>query len=135
MIVSPTQGLQLMADLFDCQGELHLLQKLAPLRAACIDAVQAADLSIVDQSFHQFEPIGVTGVILLAESHVAIHTWPEHRFVSLDIYVCHFSADNSAKAERLLHDLIQRFSSQQPNITRQTRGRPTRRPNNVTNSA
>ena len=124
MIVSPTQGLQLMADLFDCQAELQLLQQLEPVRLACVEAVQAVGLSMVGERFHQFEPVGVTGVILLAESHVAIHTWPEHRFVSLDIYVCHFSADNTAKAERLLQDLIQLFDSKQPNIYRQARGRP-----------
>ena len=113
-----------MADLFDCQADLQLLQQLEPVRLACIEAVQTAGLSMVGERFHQFEPVGVTGVILLAESHVAIHTWPEHRFVSLDIYVCHFSADNTAKAERLLQDLIQLFDSKQPNIYRQARGRP-----------
>lgn len=113
-----------MADLFDCQADLYLLQQFEPVRLACIEAVQTVGLSIVGERFHQFEPVGVTGVILLAESHVAIHTWPEHRFVSLDIYVCHFSADNTAKAERLLQDLIRLFDSKQPNIYRQARGRP-----------
>lgn len=123
-MMSPTEGIQIMADLFDCQTDFQLLQQLEPVRLACIEAVQAAGLSMVGERFHQFEPVGVTGVILLAESHVAIHTWPEHRFVSLDIYVCHFSADNSAKAEQLLQDLIQLFDSKQPNIYRQVRGRP-----------
>ena len=123
-MMSPTEGIQIMADLFDCQADLQLLQQLEPVRLACIEAVQTAGLSMVGERFHQFEPVGVTGVILLAESHVAIHTWPEHRFVSLDIYVCHFSADNTAKAERLLQDLIQLFDSKQPNIYRQARGRP-----------
>lgn len=132
---APTEGLQLMADLFDCQGDLNLLQQLEPLRLACLHAVQTADLTIVGERFHQFEPIGVTGVILLAESHVAIHTWPEQRFVSVDIYVCHFSADNTSKAEQLLHDLIQLFDSKHPSIIRQTRGRPARIPNNFPNLA
>lgn len=115
-----------MADLFDCQGDFDLLQHLEPLRNACLLAVHSANLTIVGERFHQFEPAGVTGVILLAESHIAIHTWPEQRFVSLDIYVCHFSADNTAKAEQLLHDLIQTFDSKHPNVHRQTRGRPAR---------
>lgn len=124
--LQPTEGIQLMADLFDCQGDFNLLQHLEPLRHACLHAVHSADLTIVGEHFHQFEPAGVTGVILLAESHIAIHTWPEQRFVSLDIYVCHFSADNTAKAEQLLQHLIQTFDSRQANIHRQTRGRPTR---------
>jgi len=126
MHTTPTEGIQLMADLFDCQGDFSLLQHLEPLRNACIHAVHSADLTIVGERFHQFEPAGVTGVILLAESHVAIHTWPEQCFVSLDIYVCHFSADNTSKAERLLQHLIQTFDSRQANIHRQIRGRPTR---------
>jgi len=125
-LTAPTEGLQLMADLFDCQGDFTLLQQLEPLRLACLHAVHSADLTIVGERFHQFEPAGVTGVILLAESHVAIHTWPEQRFVSLDIYVCHFSADNTAKAERLLQQLIQTFDSKQSNVHRQSRGRPAR---------
>ncbi|MFZ3193551.1 MAG: adenosylmethionine decarboxylase [Moraxellaceae bacterium] len=120
----PTEGIQLMADIFDCQGDINLLQHLEPLRHACLHAVHSANLTIVGERFHQFEPAGVTGVILLAESHVAIHTWPEQRFVSLDIYVCHFSADNTNKAERLLQHLIDSFDSRQANIHRQTRGRP-----------
>lgn len=115
-----------MADLFDCQGDINLLQHLEPLRRTCLHAVHSANLTIVGERFHQFEPAGVTGVILLAESHIAIHTWPEQRFVSLDIYVCHFSADNTGKAEQLLQHLIDSFDSRQANIHRQTRGRPAR---------
>ena len=134
-MMSPTEGIQIMADLFDCQADLYLLQQLEPVRLACIEAVQAVGLSMVGERFHQFEPVGVTGVMLLAESHVAIHTWPEQRFVSVDIYVCHFSADNTSKAEQLLQDLIQLFDSKHPSIIRQTRGRPARIPNNFPNLA
>ena len=54
---------------------------------------------------------GVTGVVLLAESHVAIHTWPELGNVTLDIYVCNFSGDNSAKAEQLMQNLLQAYQA------------------------
>ena len=47
----------------------------------------------------QFEPQGVTGTVLLAESHLAIHTWPEHGFVTIDVYVCNLATDNSDKGE------------------------------------
>ena len=56
-------------------------------------------MTIVGDSFHQFEPQGVTGTVLLAESHLAIHTWPEHGFVTIDVYVCNYTTDNTAKAE------------------------------------
>ena len=62
-------------------------------------------LTVVGDAFHQFSPQGVTGTVLLAESHLAIHTWPEHGFVTVDVYVCNLATDNTAKAERLFRAL------------------------------
>ena len=73
--------------------------------AACTDAVRGSGLTVVGDSFHQFEPQGVTGTVLLAESHLAIHTWPEYGFVTVDVYVCNLATDNSDKAKRLFHTL------------------------------
>ncbi|MEC7120937.1 MAG: adenosylmethionine decarboxylase [Pseudomonadota bacterium] len=117
------EGVQLMVDLFECRGERQWLEQADNLRLACQAMVLAVGLTTVAVQFHQFEPVGVTGVVLLAESHLAIHTWPEHDFVSIDLYVCNFSADNSAKAEQLVQDLIVLFGSQAPNIQRAQRGR------------
>jgi len=78
------------------------------LRALCVDAVAQAGLGAVAELFHRFTPApgaeqsGITGVVLLAESHLAIHTWPELGAVTLDVYVCNFGMDNSGKAEALL---------------------------------
>jgi S-adenosylmethionine decarboxylase len=89
------------------------------LRALCLSAVAAAGLSPVGELFHRFppltsalsnEPQGITGVVLLAESHVAVHTWPERGAVTLDVYVCNLEADNSARAEVLLSALLQGFA-------------------------
>ncbi len=52
------------------------------------DAALAAGATIVNASFHQFGPQGVSGVLVLAESHLSVHTWPEHAYASADIYVC-----------------------------------------------
>jgi S-adenosylmethionine decarboxylase proenzyme len=73
----------------------------APLRELCVAAAERAGLTVVGDRFFQFEPQGVTGTVLLAESHLAIHTWPEAGFVTVDVYVCNYTTDNSAKAERL----------------------------------
>ena len=54
-------------------------------------------------------PVGITGVVLLAESHLAVHTWPELGAVTLDVYVCNFGADNSHRARSLLGALIAVF--------------------------
>ena len=47
--------------------------------------------------FHQFEPAGVTGVVLLAESHLSVHTWPELRFAAVGVYVCDFNRENAGR--------------------------------------
>jgi S-adenosylmethionine decarboxylase proenzyme len=97
------QGLHLTADLTGCApGQPRMLEPEA-LRAACLAAVRQAGLQAVGELFHRFPaPGGVTGVVLLAESHLAVHTWPELAAVTLDVYVCNLQADNSARAESLL---------------------------------
>ncbi len=80
------------------------------LRGLCASAVAASGLLAVGELFHRFPAAGgVTGIVLLAESHLAVHTWPELGCVTLDVYVCNFGADNSAKAHALLNQLIAAF--------------------------
>jgi S-adenosylmethionine decarboxylase len=112
------QGTQWVGDLCGCQCDVMLLQTASQLEAACTEAVRASGLHPVGQVFHQFEPGGATGLVLLAESHLAVHTWPERQFVSIDLYVCNFSEDNSAKASALFELLRQLFRPE--NIHAQT---------------
>ena len=93
-------GIHLLGEWFGCPPSppMHVADAL---RRLCVDATQAAGLTPVGECFHQFDPQGVTGVVLLAESHLAIHTWPETGFVSIDVYVCNLSADNSSRARAL----------------------------------
>ena len=109
------QGHHLTADLRDCTGPSALLTDSTALRALCLAAVAEAGLAAVSELFHRFDPIaerqsGITGVVLLAESHLAVHTWPEIGGVTIDAYVCNFSADNSARARRLMDTLIAAFA-------------------------
>ena len=70
----------------------------------------AAGLTQVNRLFHTFAPgSGITGVVLLAESHLAVHTWPEIAAVTLDVYVCNYGNDNSAKAHALFDALCMAF--------------------------
>ncbi|HXD07109.1 MAG TPA: adenosylmethionine decarboxylase [Burkholderiaceae bacterium] len=108
------QGLHLTADLGGCREDLPALTDPDALRSLCLAAVAAARLNAVGDRFHGFapengEPRGVTGVVLLAESHVAVHTWPELGAVTLDVYVCNRGEDNSARAQALLEALVQAF--------------------------
>jgi S-adenosylmethionine decarboxylase len=105
------QGLHLTADLRGCTDQPALTEPAA-LRRLCLEAVATSGLSPVGELFHRFPaPGGVTGVVLLAESHLAVHTWPEIGAVTLDAYVCNFGADNSAKAEALIDALLLAFGA------------------------
>jgi S-adenosylmethionine decarboxylase len=97
-------GIHLLGEWYGCPANEQLTQADA-LRALCCRVVEDAGLAIVGDRFHQFEPQGVTGTVLLAESHLAIHTWPESGFVTLDVYVCNYTTDNTLKAERVFKAL------------------------------
>ena len=93
------RGLHILAELHGCAAAPALMREVGPLRAACIGACANAGLSVVAEAFHAFAGGGATGAVVLAESHVAVHTWPELDAVTLDIYVCNYSQDNRAAAE------------------------------------
>ena len=98
-------GIHLLGEWFGCPADTPEMMKADALRTLCLDATNAAGLTAVGENFHQFAPQGVTGTVLLAESHLAIHTWPETGFVSVDVLVCNFSTDNSGKAQALFDAL------------------------------
>ena len=111
------RGLHLTADLRGCAAASAVMTTPAALRSACLAAVDAAGLTPVGELFHRFAdageaPAGITGVVLLAESHVAVHTWPELGAATLDVYVCNLGADNSRRAEALLAALVGAFAPQ-----------------------
>ncbi|MBB5203576.1 S-adenosylmethionine decarboxylase proenzyme [Inhella inkyongensis] len=118
------QGLHLCADLRGCDPAAALMTDCAALRNLCVDAVAQAGLQAVAECFHAFQPqgSGITGVVLLAESHLAVHTWPEQGAVTLDVYVCNFGADNSAKAQALLQQLQAAFAPKQAQLQALERG-------------
>ena len=108
------QGLHLTADLSHCQCDSAWLTDAAQLLARCVREVDTAGLQAVNQLAHAFPatehgPGGVTATVLLAESHLCVHTWPEQTGVTVDVYVCNFGADHSAKAHALMDALIDLF--------------------------
>ncbi len=122
------QGLHLTADLAGCRQNLSLMTDVDMLRSTCLNLVQASGLTVVGELFHAFpgltegESGGITGTVLLAESHLALHTWPEQQAVTLDVYVCNFSTDNSSKATQLLDSLIGLFNPEDANRQSLLRG-------------
>ncbi len=102
-------GLHLIGDLSGCRCDPQLLLDCDRFRDSCVEFVKQAGLTIMDVSFRQFEGSGFTGTVVLAESHLAVHTWPERNGLTLDVYVCNYSGDNSAKARQVFEAVIDYF--------------------------
>jgi S-adenosylmethionine decarboxylase proenzyme len=123
-------GTHLTADLAGCSAEHPWMTQVHDLREACLQAVSQAGLHTVGDRFHGFapsvdgQPAGVTGVVLLAESHLAVHTWPEHGVVTLDVFVCHMRTDNAARAQALLDALVRGFKPARQSVQAIRRGIP-----------
>lgn len=76
------------------------------VRKILIEAVKQADNTPLEIAVHKFQPQGITGIVLLAESHIAIHTWPEFNYTAIDIYTCGDKA-NPGKALEYLKEALQ----------------------------
>lgn len=81
-----TLSKHLLLELFECQSEA--LDNPETVQSSLEKAAQAAQVTIVKSFFHRFSPQGVTGVVIIEESHLSIHTWPEHGYASIDFYTC-----------------------------------------------
>lgn len=79
-------GRQVLAELFEC--DKNKLNDLDYVKKTMIEAAVEANATIVGYKFHKFAPQGVSGVVIIAESHLAIHTWPEHGYAAVDIFTC-----------------------------------------------
>ncbi len=115
-------GLHIIASLYRCRGDARFLVDAERLREFCIDTVSRSGLTVVGALFHRFPggggdagdaSGGVTGCIVLAESHLAIHTWPELGSVTLDIFACNYSQDNSARARAVVDDIAALFEPEE----------------------
>jgi len=122
------KGLHIIADLYNCaKGELLVSSR--QLRDLCVEACTDAGLTVLGDHFIQFDGAdgtqqgGSTGAVVLAESHLAIHTWPERDSATLDVYVCNFTCDNTAKAEAVYKRLVQALKPADILVERIERGR------------
>ena len=122
------RGLHIIADFYSCPPS-DLLVSAKKLRQRCIHAATHAGLTVLGEHFYQFDGFdvmqdgGATGALVLAESHLAIHTWPERAGATIDIYVCNVSGDNSSKAENLYAGLVDVLQPGEIMVERVWRGR------------
>ena len=79
-------GFQILADLYGVDSEI--IARADSIYPIIEEAVRVSNLTKISSDYFQFQPRGASGVVLLAESHLSFHTWPEHGLVTLDVYTC-----------------------------------------------
>lgn len=105
-----------IVEFVDCDPRrLRFASELEPL---VLEATRACGATIVDWSFHQFEPEGVSGCILIAESHVSFHTWPEHGYMSFDVFTCGVTM----RPRQLVEDLRKAVDADEVRVVELKRG-------------
>ena len=87
----PTLGRQIVAEYYGCNPEI--LNDVAKIETCRLDAARAAEATVINSTFHHFSPFGVSGVVVIQESHLAIHTWPEYGYAAVDIFTCGDAVD------------------------------------------
>ena len=96
-------GKHFLLELKDCDKEV--LNDLGFLKDALLTAADECGAKALGESFHQFHPQGVSGVVVIAESHLFIHTWPEYGYAAVDIFTCGNSVQPGKAAELLIEKL------------------------------
>jgi S-adenosylmethionine decarboxylase len=109
-------GRHMLLELRECNQAV--LDDLKYLENALVSAAKEAGATVIDQSFHQFAPQGVSGVVLIAESHLSLHTWPEHAYAAVDIFTC----GTTVKIEVAADVLITKLGSRDPSVLEVKRG-------------
>ena len=94
---------QMVVDYHMCNPEI--LNDVAAVKRAMREAALKAGATIVTEAFHLFNPYGVSGAIIIAESHLAIHTWPEFGYAAVDLFTCGDEVDPAVAFEHLKHAL------------------------------
>lgn len=109
-------GKQIVLDLYECDTERF--DDIDWVRATLLEAARRAAATIVEVVFHKFAPWGISGVVVIAESHIAIHTWPEKRYAAIDVFTCGPVLD----LDRAVAYLVDAFGSREPRLRRFDRG-------------
>ena len=119
-----SSGLHLLGEWYGCSARGALLEDATHLQRLCRFAAEGAGLRVVADHFHQCAPTGVTGTILLAESHLVIHTWPNDRSVTLDVFVSMHTRNNRTKARAVYSFLRDGLKPDKENFLQVNRGGP-----------
>ncbi|MCL6552133.1 MAG: adenosylmethionine decarboxylase [Firmicutes bacterium] len=109
-------GHHYVAEASGCNPEI--IGRVEAVEQILVRAAEVAGVTVWAISFHRFPPNGVSGVVVISESHLSVHTWPEYGYVALDIFTC----GNDAKPEAAVEYALKEFGATTMHITEITRG-------------
>ena len=109
-------GKHLLMELKNCDKEM--LNDLDSIKGTMLTAANEAGATVLGESFHRFNPHGISGVVILAESHLFIHTWPEYGYAAADIFTC----GDSVQPEKAAKVLISKLGAKNHSIVEIQRG-------------
>ena len=109
-------GRHALIDIYDVKKEE--LDNILLMENLMKESVKEANLTAVDSRFFKFEPYGLSGVVFLKESHVAVHTWPEYNFLSVDAFTC----GTNMNPEEVCIIIAKKLNSKNYNIRKFDRG-------------
>ena len=79
-------GRHILVEFFGCESEI--LNEVSTIETGMVNAAEKAGATVINSTFHHFSPYGVSGVVVIQESHLAIHTWPEYQYSAVDLFTC-----------------------------------------------
>lgn len=92
-------GRQITIEYQDCGPDVFLSKE--KVKTAMVDAAKESGATVISANFHNFEPQGISGVVIIAESHFTIHAWPEHNYAAVDVFTCSDTIDMDVAVESM----------------------------------
>ena len=109
-------GRHVLAEFYDCDP--NILNNKDRIENNMVDAAIECGATVVQKCFHMFSPFGVSGVVIIAESHLSVHTWPELGYAAVDLFTCGNKCDPKVAYEFLK----KKFNSKKASFTELKRG-------------
>lgn len=113
-------GVHYIIDFYNCNSTC--LSSISKINHIMYEACKIGKLHIVKNCFHQFHPYGVSGVVVLKESHFTVHTWPEHGYAAVDLFLC----DMNVNVNDIIEFLCQSFKTIKYDVVKLERGTKTK---------
>ncbi len=109
-------GRHVLAEVYGCRYDI--LNDLERIREILVSAALSAGAEVLDTTFHRFSPQGISGVVVISESHLAIHTWPELGYAAVDVFTCGDDVDPWVAMEAI----VKKFEATSVTATEVKRG-------------